>query len=120
MKVAINRCHGGFCLSDEAFEMLLALKGIEFDRSSKYNTIGNEYDYWRKGRTNDQKGYISKYDFYQNRDDPELIRTIETLGSRANGPYSKIVVAEVTEGVSWHIQEHDGLEWVAEDHRTWC
>jgi hypothetical protein len=21
--------------------------------------------------------------------------------------------------VSWHVEEYDGMEWIAEDHRTW-
>jgi hypothetical protein len=26
---------------------------------------------------------------------------------------------EIPGDVSWHIGEYDGVEWVAEDHRTW-
>lgn len=32
MKVAINRCFGGFGISDEAFEKLLQRKGIAFEK----------------------------------------------------------------------------------------
>ena len=31
-KVAINRCFGGFGISDEAFELLLTRKGYAFDK----------------------------------------------------------------------------------------
>jgi hypothetical protein len=28
-------------------------------------------------------------------------------------------VVEIPDGVEWEIAEYDGLEWVAEKHRTW-
>jgi hypothetical protein len=29
-------------------------------------------------------------------------------------------VVEIPDGIEWSIQEYDGLEWVAEKHRTWA
>jgi hypothetical protein len=39
MKVAINRCFGGFGISDEAFEKLLDRKGIAFDKVEKESSF---------------------------------------------------------------------------------
>ena len=37
----------------------------------------------------------------------------------ANGGSANIKVVEVPEDVDWEIAEYDGVEWVAEKHRTW-
>jgi hypothetical protein len=28
-------------------------------------------------------------------------------------------VIEIPDDVEWEVEEYDGLEWVAEKHRTW-
>jgi len=58
------------------------------------------------------------------RDDPILIQIIEELGLRAaaRGGYSKLGIIEIPDDVpadGWTIMEYDGMEWVAEKHRTW-
>jgi hypothetical protein len=30
-----------------------------------------------------------------------------------------LLIVEVPADVDWYIEEYDGLEWVAEKHRTW-
>jgi hypothetical protein len=44
---------------------------------------------------------------------------VEELGDRADGWASELVVVEVPDNVKWHIEEYDGSEHIAEDHRTW-
>jgi hypothetical protein len=53
------------------------------------------------------------------RDDPYLVKVVEELGEAANGKYADLKVVEVPGDVEWQIAEYDGLEWVAEQHRTW-
>lgn len=54
------------------------------------------------------------------RNDPDLIRAIELVGSEnSTGFCSDIKIVEIPDDVDWVIQEYDGLEWVAERHRTW-
>lgn len=53
------------------------------------------------------------------RDNPDLVNIVETLGEDADGGYSHLKVIEIPDGVEWVIQEYDGLEWVAEKHRVW-
>lgn len=125
MKVAINRCYGGFSLSDEAFEMLLHLKGIEFETVPSKYSFGSKYEYYHKGHVRDDDHYISQYSFTRgyepaDRSDPDLIHVIEKLGEKANGSHSDLKIVEIPDGIKWHIHEYDGIEHVAEDHRTWC
>ena len=89
MKVVINKRHGGFSLSKQAYEFL----GIECD------------------------GYGYMYD--NDRSNPDLVRCVETLKEDSFGRYAQLGVIEIPDDVKWHIEEYDGLEWVAEDHRTW-
>ena len=97
MKIAINTCYGGFGISDQAFERLLTRKGIAFD---------NEH-------------YLSKYQFNEDRADPDLIAVIEEMAKDAEGWAADIKIVEIPDDVEWQISEYDGMEWVAEKHRTW-
>ena len=92
MKVVINGCFGGFGLSDAALE---------------------EY----KGRRD-----ITDPDFYYYdipRDCPVLVSMVEEQGTAINGAFSDLKVVEIPDDVNWYIGEYDGLEHVAERHRTW-
>ena len=89
MKVVINRCYGGFGLSEKAYEYL----DIPWDG---YGYICNE------DRTN-----------------PKLVECVEKLGEDANGTFAELKVVEIPDDVEWTIEEHDGLEWVSEKHRVW-
>ena len=60
-----------------------------------------------------------EYDWSIDRDDPILVDMVEAMGLDTNGWLADLKVVEVPDGVKWHIQEYDGAEWVAEDHRTW-
>lgn len=53
------------------------------------------------------------------RDCNELIWVVENMGAWVNTRYSNLKVVEIPEDVDWQIDEYDGLEWVAEVHRTW-
>lgn len=120
MKVAINRCFGGFGISNEAFEKLLDRKGIAFDKvEPKEGRSFVGATYYDAGYSGIDEHYLSDYDMTENRADPDLIAVIEELGDKANTQYSDIAIIEIPDNVKWHIHEYDGLEHVAEDHRTW-
>jgi len=91
IKVAINACHGGFGLSDEALKRYI-----------------NETD-----------GKAGEYECEIPRDNPVLIRIIEEMGDAAGGRFSELKIVEIPDDVNWYIEEYDGREWVAEHHRTW-
>jgi hypothetical protein len=121
MKVAINTCFGGFSLSEAAFEKMLERMGIEFEKAkdNTYKSLGIIH-YYRKGMVDKDEGYLSPYDFTNNRASEDLIAVIEELGvEKASGKYAEIKIVEVPDDVKWHIDEYDGVEHVAENHRTW-
>ena len=91
MKIVINTRHGGFSLTDQAIEKYKSMKNIE--------------------------GKV--YDFEIPREDPVLVEIVEEMGSESGGCFSDLKVVEIPDGVEWQIDEYDGLEWVAERHRTW-
>ena len=91
MKIVINRCHGGFGLSDMALGRYMELKGYPNDSRS----------------------------LYYNRNDPILVQVVEELGDKASGRLSRLRVVEIPDDVEWQIDEYDGNEWVAEKHRIW-
>lgn len=89
MKIVINKCHGGFGLSQLA--------------TQRFRDLGGHTSY----------GELNM------RINPILIETIEELGKDASGKYSNLVIIEIPDDVEWQIEEYDGYEWVAEKHRTW-
>jgi hypothetical protein len=91
-KIVINTCHGGFGLSKEAIDLYKKLKKTKKDVQ----------------------------DYKISREDKYLIEVIETLGrEKANDLYSQLKIVEIPSDVEYTIEEHDGIEWVAEAHRTW-
>ena len=85
----INKCFGGFGLSQEAF---------------KYVNVDEEFEYDRYVKR-DNKRLV---DFIE-MNSPEV----------ASGRYSELKVVEIPDDVDWVIEEYDGIEWVSEVHRIW-
>jgi hypothetical protein len=115
MKVVINACHGGFGLSDEAVERYAELKGIKLGPRQKREYGGA---HWYRDGVEDDDHYFSSYNI-EGRDDPALIQVVEEMGDAANGWAAELKIIEIPDEVEWTVHEYDGLEWVAEVHRTW-
>ena len=62
---------------------------------------------------------ISLEESPKDRNCPLLIQVIKELGEKSWGSHAKLKIVEIPDGVEWEIDEYDGLEWVAEKHRTW-
>ena len=113
MKIVINKCYGGFGLSEEAVLLYAKKKGlnliVERDKGLKIN------HYY----LNEKKdgNYFCERNIQRN--DPVLIEVINELGEKADGTYSQLKIVEIPDDVEWIIEEYDGKEWVAEDHRRW-
>lgn len=56
---------------------------------------------------------------YSNRCDPILIRVIEEFPGNSSAWFSDIKIIEIPGDVDWGIEDYDGNEWIAENHRTW-
>jgi hypothetical protein len=91
-RIVINDCYGGFSLSDAAFERYKELAGIT-DPVFLYYEIS--------------------------RDDPYLVKIVKEMGEDANGPCANLKIVEIPADVEWLVQDYDGIEWIAETHRTW-
>ena len=124
MKIVINRCYGGFGLSHEAMMMYFEIKGIPVYPDvypEDGDNVSNLVTYWpvkEEDRVVGEVFPLSVYDI--ERTDPVLVKVVEQLGDRANGYYSELSVVEIPDDVKWMIQEYDGIEWIAEEHRTWA
>ncbi len=130
MKIVINDCFGGFGLSDEAFELYLTKKGQTFFKKESrffthyYKVPSEEYEKVQKECEKNNKGYKEANDLFlsQNdieRDDKTLIEVVEDLGEKADGFCARLKIVDIPDGTDWEIEEYDGLETIAESHRTW-
>ena len=89
MKIVINKCYGGFGLSEVA--------------ETRYrNESGNTVPY-----------------YHIPRNDPILVSIVEELGEDSWGGYAELSVVDIPDGVEWEIEEYDGNVWSAEVHRKW-
>lgn len=102
-KVVINACFGGFSLSEAANERLVAA-GV-----AKWYDWELHVASW--GRPCDSRDIA--------RDNAELIRVVEEMGTDADGECARLEIVEIPADVTWEIDEYDGFEHVAETHRTW-
>ena len=53
------------------------------------------------------------------RDDEALIKVVKTLKKKANGRCADLQIVKIPDDVEYEISEYDGLEHIAEKHRTW-
>jgi hypothetical protein len=91
MKVVINRCFGGFNLSQAAID--------------RYNELSG-------------KNVTYQYDI--KREDPFLIQAIEEIGLIASaGRHSELKIVNIPEDIAWFVDDYDGMETIHEYHRMW-
>jgi len=102
MKIVINTCFGGFGLSKMALESYAYRKGVVL------------------GKWNETWGYFDDFSARDiERNDPDLVQIVESLGNLASGWAAELKVVEIPDDVEWQIEEYDGSEHIAEKHRTW-
>lgn len=101
MKVAVNKCFGGFSVSKAVFKEL----GFEWDGygyldNNSFGIESSNYFEWRKH--------------------PSLIQAIKKIGEdKASGEMAKVRVVDIPDGVEWEIDDYGGIETVHEVHRIW-
>lgn len=123
MKVVINTVYGGFGLSVEAIKYL----------HQKKSELVKEYEPWDGVEWFDiGEGYFGsrRFDFIKKdeivytvhdreRDHPDLVELVETMGEKANGLFAYLKVVEIPDGIEYTISDYDGIEAVHEKHRIW-
>lgn len=109
MKIVINCDFGGFSLSREACEWM-AERGDAGARKEIREAMKDlpEYPY----------AFASLYRDVD-RASPLLVECVEALGEKAAGEHATLNVVDVPDGVKWEVHDENGIEWVAEKHRTW-
>lgn len=146
-KVVINKCYGGFGLSRKAVKRLAELQGRAcyffssgfqrlkddepafvwhaFDIPNPQEEFGEAQTNWRKATDEELRRSNELYSKHSidsrptDRSDPLLVQVVEELGEEANGDFADLKIVEVPDDVEYDIEEYDGMEWVAERHRTW-
>jgi hypothetical protein len=98
-KVVVNGCFGGFGVSEQGAEWLLA-NGASPEKVS-VTPAGSESPSWTYVRVD-----LARHD-------PLLVRMVETLGTAANGGYADLYVHTLTQPL-YRIDEYDGSESVEE------
>lgn len=107
MKIVINRCFGGFDLSDQCYE---ALGGIRRE-------ITSVLYFYILPESIDPKSDIDKRSLRTN---SKLIELMETKGSAwCSGNLAELKIVEIPDNVDWIITDYDGVEQIEEVHRIW-
>ena len=110
MKIALNKCYGGFALTEEVVDRILKL-GIE--------RISKDLSTWPSNR---DFGYSAHKNPYWYRRDPYLIKVLEmpdlTVHERLHSEIEIIEIPKSVELSGWYIDEYDGLETIHAHHWT--
>lgn len=138
VKIVINKCFGGFSLSPAATKAYYARKGKEcyFFREN-YEADRDSPERWTAVTdvpTREDSMHVQAFSKPEvdwsgghwlssrpdDRADPDLVAVVEELGEEAaSGSLAKLRIVEVPDGVDWELDEYNGIEHVAERHRTW-
>ena len=103
-KVLINRCYGGYGVSNEAIELWLKKKGMDYTTEvSQYGDVIYKVD--------------DNIIWTMNREDSTLIEIFEEIGSeRTSGNHAQLELVGLPDFCEYSIGEYDGQEWVQD---TW-
>lgn len=142
-QIVINKCHGGFGLSDKAVLKYMELAGrAVYPDATDSSIMGSTYwlipdgpervridsvisAAWSTMTLEERYAATAKWDeqvFCPRtiaRDDPMLVQVVLELGDEAGSWACVPSVVHIPDEVEWDIEEYDGMEWVAEKHRTW-
>lgn len=126
-KIILNKCFGGFDVSEKAYKLYAKKKGLDlfkykytFENSKVIYKYGNEEDLFAVFFTKDFGDNVEisdkDYEKYclslrsEKREDETLIEVIEELGKEASGRFGKLEVLEIPDDAFYVIEEYDGAE----------
>lgn len=139
MKIVVNRCYGGFGLSDAAVRRYAEIRGIplypeerdKFGLVTYFTVPPDQRGPFLEGKAfqeapfEERKASNDRYDAQTlsprdiPRNDPVLVQVVEEMGGASSGDFAELAITEIPDDVDWEIEEYDGREWVSEKHRTW-
>lgn len=101
MKIVVNRCFGGFSVSEAVYKELgLRWSGYGYPNNKLLDLVSDNPEAYRA--------------------DPRLIAAIEKVGiEQAGGDFASLEIVEIPDDVVWEIDEYDGKETVQEKRRRW-
>jgi hypothetical protein len=102
MKIVINRCWGGFNLSQAAQKLYYELQNSEPGKWLERFDSYEHFEPWELDRC-----------------DPYLVQVVEQLGEKSWGRHSELKVVIIPDDVDWFIGNYDGIETIHEQHRQW-
>lgn len=145
MKIVINRCYGGFGVSEALIRRVAEERGLTLYPDSRHGGLLTTW--WTVPPDDPNRVFSEKAQsaavwpglsrveklqvntFYSDftiptgsswdRTDPLLVKLVEELGTKADGPHAELEVVEIPDGVEWEISEYDGIETIHEKHRSW-
>lgn len=93
-------------------------------------SIPNPNDYlksndWNEMTEKEKAKHNKLYDKYilstrdYDRADKKLIQVVKELGKKSWGDCAELTIVKIPNGIKWHVEEYDGNEHIAEDHRIW-
>ena len=146
MKLVVNRCYGGFRLSDKAYEWL-GQRGIpivpyypstrvnqRFVEDPRNNKNNGKVIFDRKISPKDPDNVLDTEErtilamgrywdgwtrMEEHRGDPLVVQCVEALGKDASSSLSELEVVNIPDGIQWRLDDYDGIESVEEQHRSW-
>jgi hypothetical protein len=137
-EIVINKCWGGFGLSQLAIAELkkLGCEHLKEHDEEKWFAWDKEHGSWKdifkcswEKYKEDQIEYlgIAKINGKlvtcehrnENRDCKHLVAVVKKLGAKANGRHAELKVVSVPAVIKWVIDEYDGQESIEEEHRSW-
>ncbi len=140
MRIIVNKCHGGFGLSDKAYERLGELgipirKYIQEKRGKdgRFKRVPeNEGEVIFDRRLSPHEAKFTTREKYEEfmgrywdawtrdtRSHPLLLQVVKELGKKSWGQHAKLEIVEIPDGVDYEIDDYDGIETIHEKHRSW-
>lgn len=137
-KVILNKCYGGFDVSDEGYRLYAKKKGLElFAYESDYSKRPITYtkvdlptrNIFVFYSTKDLGDVSTGDDVFKNRldlneelrEDETLLEVVEELGEKASGTFGKLVIVEIPDDVAedYVIDNYDGIEVLHQRVKEW-
>ena len=97
-KIVINKCFGGFALSDARMALYATLKGVT-------------------AHPDDDDFPIQIWDIA--RDDPDLVSVVQQIPEDEGIVGTDLRVIEIPDDVDWQIDDWDGMEHIVDRKRIW-